>query len=113
LRGTAAAAEPARGTAVGYRNEYVFATAFRRHHALSPGQWRAGARAAGPHGDPPSRGPGPGSRSITTVPSSTRSRSARHGRRLLADIAVAAEDTRIGDGHVRLGVAAGDHAAIT
>ena len=31
---------------------------------------------------------------------------------LLADIAVAAEDARIGDGHVKLGVAAGDHAAI-
>jgi enoyl-CoA hydratase len=31
---------------------------------------------------------------------------------LLADIAIAAEDARIGDGHVRLGVAAGDHAAI-
>jgi enoyl-CoA hydratase len=31
---------------------------------------------------------------------------------LLADIAVAAQDARIGDGHVKLGVAAGDHAAI-
>jgi enoyl-CoA hydratase len=31
---------------------------------------------------------------------------------LLADISVCAEDARIGDGHVRLGVAAGDHAAI-
>jgi enoyl-CoA hydratase len=31
---------------------------------------------------------------------------------LLADIAIAADDARIGDGHVRLGVAAGDHAAI-
>ena len=31
---------------------------------------------------------------------------------LLADIAIAAEDAKIGDGHVRLGVAAGDHAAI-
>ncbi|GAA1395868.1 enoyl-CoA hydratase/isomerase family protein [Pseudonocardia kongjuensis] len=31
---------------------------------------------------------------------------------LLADIAICAEDARIGDGHVRLGVAAGDHAAI-
>jgi enoyl-CoA hydratase len=31
---------------------------------------------------------------------------------LLADIAIVAEDARIGDGHVRLGVAAGDHAAI-
>ncbi|MEU2254317.1 enoyl-CoA hydratase/isomerase family protein [Nocardia xishanensis] len=31
---------------------------------------------------------------------------------LLADVAIAAEDARIGDGHVRLGVAAGDHAAI-
>jgi AraC-like DNA-binding protein len=31
--------------AVGYRNEYAFATAFRRHHSVSPGQWRAGARA--------------------------------------------------------------------
>jgi AraC-like DNA-binding protein len=26
---------------VGYRNEYAFATAFRRHHGLPPGQWRA------------------------------------------------------------------------
>jgi enoyl-CoA hydratase len=31
---------------------------------------------------------------------------------LLADISVCARDARIGDGHVRLGVAAGDHAAI-
>jgi enoyl-CoA hydratase len=31
---------------------------------------------------------------------------------LLADVAVAAEDAKIGDGHVKLGVAAGDHAAI-
>jgi enoyl-CoA hydratase len=31
---------------------------------------------------------------------------------LLADIAICAEDARIGDGHVKLGVAAGDHAAI-
>ena len=31
---------------------------------------------------------------------------------LLADVAIAAEDAKIGDGHVRLGVAAGDHAAI-
>lgn len=31
---------------------------------------------------------------------------------LLADIAICAEDARLGDGHVRLGVAAGDHAAI-
>ncbi|OKH76546.1 enoyl-CoA hydratase [Mycobacterium sp. SWH-M3] len=31
---------------------------------------------------------------------------------LMADIAVMAEDARIGDGHVKLGVAAGDHAAI-
>ena len=31
---------------------------------------------------------------------------------LLADIAIAAEDAKIGDGHVQLGVAAGDHAAI-
>jgi enoyl-CoA hydratase len=31
---------------------------------------------------------------------------------LLADIAIAAEDAKIGDGHIRLGVAAGDHAAI-
>lgn len=31
---------------------------------------------------------------------------------LLADIAIVAEDARIGDGHVKLGVAAGDHAAI-
>jgi enoyl-CoA hydratase len=31
---------------------------------------------------------------------------------LLADISVCAEDAKIGDGHVKLGVAAGDHAAI-
>ena len=31
---------------------------------------------------------------------------------LLADISVCAADARLGDGHVRLGVAAGDHAAI-
>lgn len=31
---------------------------------------------------------------------------------LMADIAIAAEDAKIGDGHVKLGVAAGDHAAI-
>ncbi|BBG04824.1 MULTISPECIES: enoyl-CoA hydratase/isomerase family protein [Pseudonocardia] len=31
---------------------------------------------------------------------------------LLADIAICAEDATIGDGHVKLGVAAGDHAAI-
>lgn len=31
---------------------------------------------------------------------------------LLADISIAADDARIGDGHVKLGVAAGDHAAI-
>ncbi|MGQ0576334.1 MAG: enoyl-CoA hydratase/isomerase family protein [Pseudonocardia sp.] len=31
---------------------------------------------------------------------------------LLADVAICAEDARIGDGHVKLGVAAGDHAAI-
>jgi enoyl-CoA hydratase len=31
---------------------------------------------------------------------------------LMADISIAAEDARIGDGHVKLGVAAGDHAAI-
>lgn len=31
---------------------------------------------------------------------------------LLADISVCARDARIGDGHVKLGVAAGDHAAI-
>ncbi|MDQ1320034.1 MAG: enoyl-CoA hydratase [Actinomycetota bacterium] len=31
---------------------------------------------------------------------------------LLADVAIAAEDAKIGDGHVKLGVAAGDHAAI-
>jgi len=30
---------------------------------------------------------------------------------LLADISIAAEDARITDGHIRLGVAAGDHAA--
>ncbi|MDN5759319.1 MAG: enoyl-CoA hydratase/isomerase family protein [Tomitella sp.] len=31
---------------------------------------------------------------------------------LLADISICAEDAKIGDGHVKLGVAAGDHAAI-
>jgi enoyl-CoA hydratase len=31
---------------------------------------------------------------------------------LMADISICAEDARLGDGHVRLGVAAGDHAAI-
>lgn len=31
---------------------------------------------------------------------------------LLSDIAICAQDARLGDGHVRLGVAAGDHAAI-
>jgi enoyl-CoA hydratase len=31
---------------------------------------------------------------------------------LMADISVCAEDARLGDGHARLGVAAGDHAAI-
>ena len=31
---------------------------------------------------------------------------------VLADISVCAQDARLGDGHVRLGVAAGDHAAI-
>ena len=31
---------------------------------------------------------------------------------LLADISICAKDARIGDGHVKLGVAAGDHAAI-
>jgi len=31
---------------------------------------------------------------------------------LLADVAICAEDAKIGDGHVKLGVAAGDHAAI-
>jgi len=31
--------------AVGYRNEYAFATAFRRHHSVSPGKWRVSARA--------------------------------------------------------------------
>jgi AraC-like DNA-binding protein len=34
------------GVAVGYRNEYAFSTAFRRHHSVSPGQWRADARQA-------------------------------------------------------------------
>jgi AraC-like DNA-binding protein len=33
-------------TAVGYRNEYAFATAFRRQHTLAPGRWRAAARAS-------------------------------------------------------------------
>lgn len=31
---------------------------------------------------------------------------------LTADVSICAEDARLGDGHVRLGVAAGDHAAI-
>ncbi len=31
---------------IGYRNEYAFSTAFRRHHSVSPGQWRASARQA-------------------------------------------------------------------
>ncbi|HLI39981.1 MAG TPA: enoyl-CoA hydratase/isomerase family protein, partial [Streptosporangiaceae bacterium] len=31
---------------------------------------------------------------------------------LMADISVCAEDAKLGDGHVKLGVAAGDHAAI-
>lgn len=31
---------------------------------------------------------------------------------LLADISIVAEDARIGDGHVRLGIAAGDHAVL-
>jgi enoyl-CoA hydratase len=31
---------------------------------------------------------------------------------LLADVSIAAESARLADGHVRLGVAAGDHAAI-
>lgn len=31
---------------------------------------------------------------------------------LVADISICAEDARLGDGHVKLGVAAGDHAAI-
>jgi enoyl-CoA hydratase len=31
---------------------------------------------------------------------------------LLADVSIAAQDAKIGDGHVKLGVAAGDHAAI-
>ncbi|MGH9300027.1 MAG: enoyl-CoA hydratase/isomerase family protein [Acidimicrobiales bacterium] len=31
---------------------------------------------------------------------------------LLADISICADDARLGDGHVRLGLAAGDHAAI-
>jgi enoyl-CoA hydratase len=31
---------------------------------------------------------------------------------LLADVSIASEQARLGDGHVRLGVAAGDHAAI-
>jgi AraC-like DNA-binding protein len=33
--------------AVGYRNEYAFATAFRRRHGLAPGKWRAAARSPG------------------------------------------------------------------
>ena len=31
---------------------------------------------------------------------------------LLADISIAAENAKLGDGHVRMGVAAGDHSAI-
>jgi len=30
---------------VGYRSEFAFAAAFKRHHGTSPGRWRAGARA--------------------------------------------------------------------
>jgi AraC-like DNA-binding protein len=33
---------------VGYQNEYAFATAFRRHHGVSPGKWRTAARTAEP-----------------------------------------------------------------
>ena len=33
--------------AVGYRNEYAFATAFRRRHGLAPGKWRTAARSPG------------------------------------------------------------------
>jgi AraC-like DNA-binding protein len=33
---------------IGYRNEYAFATAFRRRHGVSPGKWRAAARTAQP-----------------------------------------------------------------
>lgn len=37
----------------GYRNEYAFATAFRRHHGLPPGRWRLehGAAAGSPTSD--------------------------------------------------------------
>jgi enoyl-CoA hydratase len=31
---------------------------------------------------------------------------------LLADISICAEDARLGGGHIKLGVAAGDHAAM-
>jgi AraC-like DNA-binding protein len=31
---------------VGYRSEFAFAAAFKRHHSASPGRWRTGARAA-------------------------------------------------------------------
>ena len=31
---------------VGYRNEYAFATAFRRQHGLAPGRWRTAQKAA-------------------------------------------------------------------
>ena len=32
---------------IGYRNEFAFATAFRRQHGLSPGRWRTRNRASG------------------------------------------------------------------
>jgi AraC-like DNA-binding protein len=37
--------------AVGYRNEYAFATAFRRRHAVAPGKWRTRAREPGQTSD--------------------------------------------------------------
>lgn len=40
---------------VGYRNEFAFATAFRRHHSLSPGRWRALARSRPQTGGEPPR----------------------------------------------------------
>jgi AraC-like DNA-binding protein len=33
---------------VGYRNEYAFATAFRRQHGLAPGRWRTAQHQPGP-----------------------------------------------------------------
>jgi AraC-like DNA-binding protein len=34
------------GAAVGYRSEFAFAAAFKRHHGAPPGRWRADAHRA-------------------------------------------------------------------